>query len=135
MPYQTRWVEPDRFLEHHGVIVFHTYKDDDVDQGTKRFHFTVNTACTLYDDLCDAQECHHVFDVHDLSTWREPVRPPYCLGSHDTSENHAAWDRHWEAEQEAIRSAIIAAIERGELTASGHQPAAQPQGQPVPASQ
>ena len=33
MPTQTVWIDPELFLEHQGVRVFHTYKDDDYDQG------------------------------------------------------------------------------------------------------
>ena len=30
MPYKTVWVEPEVFLEHNGVTVYHTYLDDDI---------------------------------------------------------------------------------------------------------
>ena len=126
MPYQTTWVEPERFLEHRGVVVFHTYKNDDLDEGTRRFEFTVNTECSGCDARCDEAQCRHVFDVQDLSTWQEPAHPPYCTGEHDTPENHAAWDRHWQVEEEAIRAAIIAAIEQGELTSQGVHPVQKP---------
>ncbi len=43
MPTQTVWIEPELLLEHHGVRVFHTYKEDDYDQGAKRYWFTVNS--------------------------------------------------------------------------------------------
>ena len=33
MPYKTIWVEPEVFLEHNGVTVYRTYRDDDIDQG------------------------------------------------------------------------------------------------------
>lgn len=58
MPYTTEWTEPDLFLEHNGVKVYHTYKDDHVDQGLMHYGFTLNE----YDD-----EEH--FDVRDLKTW------------------------------------------------------------------
>ena len=73
----------------------------------------------MADSLCEDQPCRHVFDVQRLSTWQEPEKPPYCTGAHDTPENHQAWQRYWELEAEAIRGAITAAIEQGELSQSG----------------
>lgn len=122
MPYQTLWVEPERFLEHRGVVVFHTYKHDDLDEGARRFEFTVNTECSGCDSRCDEAECRHVFDVTTLSTWRAPAHPPYCTGANDTPENRAAWERFDQIEAEAIRAAVLTAIEQGELTRHGVPP-------------
>jgi len=119
MPTQTVWIDPELLLEHQGVRVFHTYKEDDYDQGAKRHWFTLNIQCGVADSLCEDQPCRHVFDVQALSTWREPEKPPYCTGAHDTPENRKAWEQYWELEAVAIQAAITAAIERGELTSSG----------------
>ncbi len=122
MPTQTVWIDPELLLEHQGVRVFHTYKDDDYDQGAKRYWFTLSEQCGVADSLCEDQPCRHVFDVQGLSTWREPAKPPYCTGAHDTPENRKARERHRDLEAEAIRLAITTAIERGEVTPSGwHQ--------------
>jgi hypothetical protein len=119
MPTQTLWVEPELLVEHQGVRVFHTYKDDDYDQGAKRYWFTVNSLCGELDRLCDDQPCRHVFDVRELSSWRAPKQPPYCIDANDTPENHAAWERYQALELAAIQAAITAAIEQGELTSHG----------------
>ena len=119
MPTQTVWVEPELFLEHQGVRAFHTYKEDDYGQGAKRYWFTVNPQCGELDRLCDDQPCRHVFDVRELSTWRPPEQPPYCIDANDTPDNHAAWERYWESELAAIQAAITTAIEQGELTSHG----------------
>jgi hypothetical protein len=119
MPTQTVWIDPEVLLEHQNVRVFHTYKDDDYDQGAKRYWFTLNPQCGVADSLCEDQPCRHVFDVQELSTWRPPEKPPSCTGPRDTRENHKAWEQYWELEAAAIQSAIAAAIERGELTQSG----------------
>ena len=37
MPTQTVWAEPELLVEHQGVRVFHTYKEDDYDQGAQRY--------------------------------------------------------------------------------------------------
>ena len=125
MPNQTVWCDPELLLEHAGVRVFHTYKEDDLDQRRLRDEFTLDARCSASDARCDSDLCRHVFYVRELSTWRMPEQPPYCTGEHATPENHAAWDRFWQTEADAIRSAIIAAIERGELTAEGVQPSVQ----------
>jgi hypothetical protein len=43
MPTQTNWVDPELLLDHGGVKVFHTYKNDDLDQGPNPFWFTLNS--------------------------------------------------------------------------------------------
>ena len=119
MPTHTAWIDPELLLEHQGVQVHCTYKEDDYDQGSKRYWFTVNPQCGELDQLCDDQPCRHVFDVRELSTWQPPAQPPFCTGANDTPENHAAWERFWEQEQQSIQAAITSAIERGELTPHG----------------
>ena len=119
MPTHTAWIDPELLLEHQGVQVYCTYKEDDYDQGAKRYWFTVNAQCGELDQLCDDQPCRHVFDVRELSTWQPPAQPPFCTGANDTPENRAAWDRFWEQEEQSIQAAIRKAIERGELTARG----------------
>ena len=119
MPTQTVWVDPELVLEHRGVRVFHTYKDDDVNQGQRRYWYTINPQCGVADSLCEDQPCRHVFDVRALSTWHPPAEPRYCTGANDTPETRAAWDRYWELEKEAVKAAITAAIEEEELSTRG----------------
>src|SRR5512136_1940236 len=95
MPTQTVWIDPELLLEHQGIRVFHTYKNDDYNQGAKRYWFTLNPQCGELDQLCDERPCRHVFDARGLSTWREPAKPPYCTGAHDTPENRKAWEQYW----------------------------------------
>ena len=132
MPMQTVWIDPELLLEHRGIRVFHTYKEDDYDQGARRYWFTVNSLCGELDRLCDDQPCRHVFDVRELSTWKALEQPPYCIDENDTPQNHAAWQQYWEHEQGAICTSIRAAIEKGELTLAGQ--AAQSEEQPTPDS-
>ena len=119
MPKYTVWIDPELLLEHQGLRVFRTYKEDDYDQGAKVYWFTVNPQCGELDRLCEDQPCRHVFDVRELSTWQPPEQPPYCIGPNDTPENHAAWERYRELEHAVILTAITSAIERGELTSRG----------------
>ena len=122
MPTQTNWVEPELFLDHGGVEVFHTYKNDDLDQGPNRFWFTLNPECSVERPACGNEFCPHVFDVRELSTWQPPVQPPYCTGENNTAENQAAWERYWTQEEEAFRNSMKAAINRGELARRSTEP-------------
>ena len=115
MPTQTKWVAPELFLDHGSVKVFHTYKDDDLDQGPNRYWFTFNPECSVERPVCGIAFCPHVFDVRELAAWQPPVEPPYCTGENNTPENQAAWERYWAQETEAIQNALKGAIERGEI--------------------
>jgi hypothetical protein len=120
MPFKTAWEGPELFVEHKGVKVFHTYKDDDVNQGQRCYWLTVNAECGMTARVCEDQPCRHVFDVRGLSTWREPEHPPYCT-ENNTPQNHASWERYWKQEAHAIKASVVAAIDRGELSTRGWQ--------------
>lgn len=61
MPNQTIWVEPELFLYEEGprggVHVFHTYKDNDVDQGQNFYRYVLEPLDTSDTDS---------FDIRDL---------------------------------------------------------------------
>ena len=59
MPYKTVWVEPEVFLEHEGVTVYHTYKDDDFEQGARWYWFTLQEV---------GGEDEGAFDIRGLDT-------------------------------------------------------------------
>lgn len=42
MPTTTVWISPDVFLFHNGVTVYHTYRDDDYEQGAMTHWFTLD---------------------------------------------------------------------------------------------
>ena len=111
MPSQTTWVEPELFLDHGGVKVLRTYKNDDLDQKPNRFWFTLNPECGVEASRCGEEPCRHVFDVRELSYWQTTVQPPYCTGENNTLEIQAAWDRYWAQEEEAIQNALKVSIE------------------------
>lgn len=84
MPTKTETVEAELFMEHQGVKVYHTYIDDDMDQGENKYDFTLHElGVTQYGD--DGV----VFDVRQLPTWKAPVQPPF------TNEvvSPSMWDR------------------------------------------
>jgi hypothetical protein len=107
MPTTTEWIDPELFFTTSaGVNVFHTYKDDDVDQGRRCYWYT------LYSNTDG-----HSFDVRDFDDDKLLDRhPPYMQGKHNTPENKAAWDRwHQEGEPAAIRQIITAALDAGRI--------------------
>lgn len=64
MPYRTMWVEPDVFDEHNGVTVYHTYPDDETENGPSFYWYTINPEAHYEDDLDEG-----VFDVRDLAKY------------------------------------------------------------------
>jgi hypothetical protein len=113
MPYREQWVAPELLLEHNGVKVFLTYRDNCVEQGPARFWYVTR----------EDQDEDEAFDVRELPTWKEPRAPP-CARREDQSDVREAAQRAWrtffdETEPAAIREALIAAIEQGVLSAEG----------------
>ena len=60
MPYKTTrtWVEPELFLEHRGVRVYHTYSLDDIDEDPNTFTYT----------LYNIEDLERNFNITKLST-------------------------------------------------------------------
>lgn len=106
MPYIMHYVPADLFLEHDGIKIFRDYDDGMYDEPLTN-HFS-----TTDDNNEDS-----LFDVRDLTTWKEPAHPPYLNGENDTPENRVAWERYHEDNvlEKAQKAAIIAAIENGEI--------------------
>ena len=57
MPYG--WIDPEVFIEHNGMTVYHVYKDDEISQGCREFWYTT--------DLCGG-DCNDpfAFDVREM---------------------------------------------------------------------
>jgi hypothetical protein len=110
MPYQTVPVDAELFLSQAGVYIYHTYKDDDIEQGPNQFWFTTQRVD------CDDQ---YMFDVRDLdSAHLLEQHPPYLQGENDTPENRAAWQRWHEVDEpDAIQAIIRASIDAGLIKA------------------
>ncbi len=123
MPTSTVWVEPEVFLTHGNVTVYHTYKDDDIAQGTDKYSYTTNRAS---DD-------EH-FDVRHLKVPSVSLlekHPPYLAADCNpafataTDELKAEWKRQWAdwhkdacAEEQPILVIIMDGIVVGLLAAS-----------------
>ena len=132
MPYQTQWVDPELYLRHQEVSVYHTYDDNDIDQGANTYWFTLDPKCG--DDSCScpasARGCRFVFDVRELKTYVEPEHPPHINIAKDSEEERTIKEKAWEEfhrsgiEEKARREAIEKAIELGLLTEKGVNPEA-----------
>lgn len=116
MPTSTAWCDPEVFMEHNGVTVYQTYKDDDIQQGAKTYWFT-----------CDSTSDDHSFDVRDFKTpsrGRIDACPPFLSARSNpafesaSKETQAKWREEWQqwhasGEKEAIRVVLAEAIDEG----------------------
>lgn len=109
MPTRNIYVPPEIRLFANGpdgvVVVFATYNDEDVDQGSCTHFFTTSP----YEDGC--------FDVRQLPNYTEVEHPPYLTGENDTEENRKAWDEFNEnqVERKHIDTILLGAIQSGKI--------------------
>lgn len=136
MPYVTEHQPATLFMEHAGVEIFHVYKNNDFDQGTRTYWFAV------HDDGDDdaAHGSDGVFDVRCLPRPPSPPRlddrPPFIGADHgreagfttyqgwkassEYAHRRALWDIwHESGETDAIRNSIRHAIDIGLITHAG----------------
>src|SRR5687767_11600243 len=101
MPVDSSFVDPELFLEHKGVEVYHIYKNDDVAQGRREFWYTLSPLCG--EDNCSDERCGDTcvmqFDVRDLPNYEHGKDNPGGFGA----------DREYHA------GVISEAIDRGDL--------------------
>ena len=114
MPYRTIAVKAPLFMSHKGVRVYRVYRRDDADSGVLRQYVYTLDPVGGSDDQVDGQV---TFDVCDLSRWREMPHPDYVgHGGYVPADRRARRKRKADRDQEdAIRSAIRAAIDKGEI--------------------
>lgn len=111
MPYRTVFEPAELFLKCGDVEVYNTYKDDEIEQGTRTFHFVTDEEHGEFE----------AFDVRDLSTWRSPRHPPFTCGKDDTPKNRKLWEEYHnnKVEEKAIKRAIRLSVKKGEITKHG----------------
>ena len=96
MPYSNDWEANDLFLEHKGVLIYHVYKDNGPEETLYIFGTAADSSCEHDDTTFDGSKLIAYVDpekegpINDYRIWREAVRA-------------------------AIKVAIIAAIDSGEL--------------------
>lgn len=119
MPTCSAWVEPDVFLTHNEVIIYNTYKDDDINQGANTYSFTASSISD--EESFDVRD----FDVPSSSLLKN--HPPFLAADCNpdfataTDEQKATWKQQWNAwqnggEEAIIRAVITEAIELGLIT-------------------
>ena len=120
MPTTTNWVAPEVFLTYRGVTVFHTYRDNDFNQGRCPNQFTL-----------DNQSDEHPFLISNLDVPSRALlkkTPPFlCADSNPlfaaaTDEQKSEWAKQWHdwhnGTLDTIQKAILTeAIDQGLLTA------------------
>jgi hypothetical protein len=114
MPWETIYVEPDVVLKYCGVMVYHMYKHDDINQGARTYEFTLSADCAEDDCRCQAKRCKSLFDVRELPNWTEPPHPPLFAGENNIAANQAAWTQYRanRTEEKHIKRVLREAIRR-----------------------
>ena len=106
MPYAPRQlIAPEIALHHQNVIIYHTYRNDDLESGAWTYRFTTHP-----DDL----DVTHHFDVRELSVWK--ADPFVALTARAAQKSWAA------DEDQHIRKLLIQAIESGEIISVASAP-------------
>jgi hypothetical protein len=133
MPIRTEWIEPELALEHAGVSIYHTYKNDDYDRGRTTWWFTTDTGCgddpDFYFDvrMLPAPESGPSLDDHPKYLAHNAARSvelgiPYSewLVSQECKTLEAAW-HEWNTvtKNQVIEATIRQAIDKGWLTQDG----------------
>lgn len=120
MPKIIKWEPPAVFMVHNGITVYHTYENDDVDQGSNTYNYAL-----------DGTSDDFPFDVRDLNVECSGLlqkHPPFLSPSlnpefeHASAEKIEEWKAQWEEWQRpgggldtAIKAVIAAAIDKGLL--------------------
>lgn len=122
MPWVSSWVAPEVFVAHNDVTIYHTYKDNEQDQGQRNSWFGWAEDCT--DD-----EPETTFDVRELPAYDADHVERYRLevvgiakGAQAAGDGKAFHDLRESFHDFRIayyKQVIIAAIESGYLTADG----------------
>jgi hypothetical protein len=115
MPYKREWEEPTLFFVHK-IGVYHTYEDDDFDQGQRHHYYTLS---------CTSDE--HPFNIRELAEKVGLSVEPGIMcksgpewaaaGPEKRDEVRLAWT-HWNnfGENEAHKAVLRLAIDKGILT-------------------
>lgn len=115
MPYTSDSIQAEEFLHHNMVRVYHTYKNDDMDQGSKQYQFTLDPYGSESSDETR-------FDVRSLdvpAAAKFNDHPPYItLATPSDDPVRQEWEK-WRTETEPaiINEVIIQAIDAGILVA------------------
>lgn len=100
MPYAPRkFIKPEVFLRHRGRIIYHAYRNDEMEGGRLAYSFTAAP-----DDL----DFDWRFDIRELAVWRDDPFPA-------TPQGYPSPDTFWDDESRHIRKLVKRAIDAGEI--------------------
>jgi len=129
MPYSSEYVTPEVFVKHRGVVVYHTYKNDDLQAGARTYGYTVNDECGEDSDCGECDDKPHTFDVRDMPCYKEivdAVRPEYINSTKDKGavlkRKEKAWSVYHRKEDDLMKRVVKHAIESGVVTKDGVKP-------------
>jgi len=88
MPYSTAWVDPEVFLEHKGVKVYHIYKRDDVCQCPRDYWYSLSR----FGSDEDGHSENGTFDVRDLPFEGETNEEIICRAIADGFFDDWTWE-------------------------------------------
>ena len=83
MPYKTKWVKPEPFTVHKGVVVYHAYIGDDID--TPHFWFYTTQPLLTEEDEVYNRDARRIIDVRVLPN---PDRLDISSLKAEVKENH-----------------------------------------------
>lgn len=66
MPYIARTVRAEKFMQFRKTVVYHTYRNDDVDQGRREYWFTLDPRGSECDENAfdvRSLKCAHLYDT------------------------------------------------------------------------
>ncbi len=104
------WIQPDLFLRHQGVAVYHVYRHDEYEQGPREYWFTTDKHGGDYNDPCS-------FDVRELSSYaREKTHEQIIREAIDAGELPLAESIYKESpEDEASYDADPRSVSRDQM--------------------
>lgn len=133
MPYTSEWTPNELVVEHNGVKIFHTYRDNEESHGTSGAYFCWSADNDEFGD----SEGEHTFDVRKLPLYASIViaqRPPYIWihkgkpepeYERDTPALRARWKKFHKHEITLLKEVLRKSLDNGDLKAPPGLTAAQ----------
>jgi hypothetical protein len=111
--------EPDIFVEHNGVTVYHCYNGDEAGLAHETYEFSLNRSCGNRTCMCGLR-CRFQFDVRKLPNYVEVPKPlPVDKPGAMSDQNIKKWKYYFSSQADYHRQAICTAIERGYIKSGG----------------
>jgi hypothetical protein len=110
MANKTTTIKNAKYMTYKGVTLYHTYKDDDFDNGPRTYTFTTDPYGSEQDEAIDVRKMG-TKSCHRLETDRPPFRTLHMKGK-ELEANRKAWNTWLNTTEPAlIRQIMREAIE------------------------